>query len=32
MTTTRVCPRCQATLPADAPERLCPACLLQGGL
>jgi serine/threonine protein kinase len=26
------CPRCQATLATDAPEGLCPACLMAGGL
>jgi predicted Ser/Thr protein kinase len=29
---TRECPRCGAPLPADAPEGLCPACLLAGGI
>src|SRR5688572_9128874 len=28
----RTCPRCRAPLSADAPEGLCPACLLAGGL
>src|SRR5262245_58746375 len=28
----RTCPQCRAALPADAPEGLCPACLLRGGL
>ena len=28
----RICPRCRAALPADAPEGLCPACLLAGGV
>ena len=28
----RTCPRCRAPLAADAPEGLCPACLLAGGL
>jgi tRNA A-37 threonylcarbamoyl transferase component Bud32 len=28
----RRCPRCGTALPADAPEGLCPRCLLQGGL
>ncbi len=27
----RKCPQCSATLPPDAPEGLCPACLLQRG-
>jgi tRNA A-37 threonylcarbamoyl transferase component Bud32 len=27
----RQCPQCGAALPADAPEGLCPACLLQRG-
>src|SRR3954467_12946024 len=26
------CPRCQTPLAADAPEGLCPACLMAGGL
>jgi hypothetical protein len=26
------CPQCHAPLPADAPEGLCPACLLKRGL
>ncbi|MFN0019936.1 MAG: serine/threonine-protein kinase [Pirellulaceae bacterium] len=26
------CPRCQSPLAADAPEGLCPACLLAGGM
>ena len=26
------CPRCQAAIPAGAPEGLCPSCLLQAGL
>jgi tRNA A-37 threonylcarbamoyl transferase component Bud32 len=26
------CPQCQTELTADAPEGLCPACLLRGGL
>lgn len=26
------CPECGNTLPADAPEGLCPSCLLQSGL
>jgi hypothetical protein len=30
--TQRFCPRCRAPLAADAPEGLCPACLLAGGL
>lgn len=28
----RTCPGCGVRLPAEAPEGLCPACLLQGGL
>jgi serine/threonine protein kinase len=32
MTTTRTCPGCHDPLPADAPEGLCPRCLLHGGL
>ncbi len=31
METTRLCPECQAPLPADAPVGLCPRCLLQQG-
>jgi predicted Ser/Thr protein kinase len=30
--TQRFCPRCRASLAADAPEGLCPACLMAGGL
>lgn len=30
-TTKRTCPQCQAELPADSPEGLCPACLLKAG-
>jgi serine/threonine protein kinase/phage shock protein PspC (stress-responsive transcriptional regulator) len=30
--TQRFCPRCRAPLAADAPEGLCPACLMAGGL
>ena len=29
MNTTQSCPQCGATLPADAPAGLCPACLLS---
>ncbi len=32
MDTKRVCQRCTKPLPADAPEGLCPACLVHGGL
>jgi len=32
MAETRVCPQCGAELPADAPEGICPKCLLQTGL
>ena len=35
MTTTqpiRSCPQCEQPLPADAPEGLCPECLMLGGL
>src|ERR687883_519762 len=32
MTGTKHCPKCQAELPGDAPEGLCPRCLLAGGL
>ena len=28
----RTCPDCGAALPPDAPEGLCPACLMAGGL
>jgi Protein kinase domain len=28
----RVCPNCQATVPVDAPEGVCPACALRAGL
>src|SRR5262245_55159061 len=30
--TQRFCPRCRSTLAADAPEGLCPTCLMAGGL
>src|SRR5262245_40094238 len=30
--TQRFCPRCRAALAADAPEGLCPACLMAGGM
>jgi predicted Ser/Thr protein kinase len=32
MTEARSCPECGVDLPADAPEGLCPACLLRLGL
>jgi serine/threonine protein kinase len=32
MSETKRCPRCQAEIPAGAPEGLCPQCLLQAGL
>src|SRR5438034_215209 len=32
MSTPKSCPQCGATLPADAPEQLCPACLMSGAL
>ncbi len=32
MPQTRTCPACGIALPADAPEGLCPKCLLQRGL
>ena len=32
MSQTATCPRCKSPLVADAPEGLCPACLLAGGL
>jgi serine/threonine protein kinase/Tfp pilus assembly protein PilF len=27
----RICPNCRATVPADAPEGVCPACALRAG-
>ncbi|HEX4707829.1 MAG TPA: hypothetical protein VH229_08870, partial [Candidatus Udaeobacter sp.] len=30
--TLRLCPRCGAEIPADAPEGGCPGCLLESGL
>lgn len=30
--TIRSCPQCEQPLPADAPEGLCPECLMLGGL
>ena len=30
--TQRFCPQCRSSLAADAPEGLCPACLMAGGL
>ena len=32
MSQTATCPRCQSPLAADAPEGLCPACLMSEGL
>jgi tRNA A-37 threonylcarbamoyl transferase component Bud32 len=32
MTEGRACPQCGAELPVDAPEGLCPRCLLQQGI
>jgi len=32
MSDTHVCPRCQSVVPVDAPEGLCPNCLLQTAL
>ncbi|MGI8977910.1 MAG: serine/threonine-protein kinase [Pirellulaceae bacterium] len=32
MSQTATCPRCQSPLAADAPEGLCPACLMAEGL
>src|SRR5580704_14724043 len=32
MTEARACPQCRAELPVDAPEGLCPRCLLQQGI
>ena len=32
MNSQKKCPQCGATLAADAPEGLCPKCLLQQGL
>jgi Protein kinase domain len=31
MNTPHTCPKCGASLPTDAPEGLCPACLMSGG-
>ncbi|MFN0077334.1 MAG: serine/threonine-protein kinase [Prosthecobacter sp.] len=31
MNTPNTCPKCGSSLPTDAPEGLCPACLMQGG-
>ena len=28
----RLCPRCKTVVPTDAPQGMCPRCLLQGGL
>jgi len=32
MTVARLCPKCNSELPSDAPEGLCPKCLLHSGL
>src|SRR5205823_10215129 len=32
MTEAHACPDCGSELPADAPEGLCPQCLMQSGL
>ena len=32
MSEARACPECQAELPSDAPEELCPKCLLHVAL
>ena len=32
ITVNRVCPKCGAEIPADAPEGGCPGCLLESGL
>ena len=32
MAETRLCPQCGAELPTEAPEGLCPKCLLTAGL
>ena len=32
MDTTRICPGCNKPLPANAPQGLCPECLLKAGL
>ncbi|MGB0581724.1 MAG: protein kinase domain-containing protein, partial [Limisphaerales bacterium] len=32
MNETKKCPKCEAELPADAPEGLCPACLMENGV
>ena len=31
MSQARICPNCQAAIPADAPEGVCPACALRAG-
>ncbi len=31
MSQARICPNCQTTVPADAPEGVCPACALRAG-
>ena len=31
MTALRQCPQCGAELPADAPDGVCPKCLMQQG-
>jgi hypothetical protein len=31
MSTMRICPKCMAAIPADAPEGACPKCLLNAG-
>jgi ribosomal protein L40E len=28
----KICPKCGAEIPADAPEGGCPGCLLESGL
>jgi hypothetical protein len=28
----RLCPKCGSEIPADAPEKGCPGCLLENGL
>ena len=32
MNAERTCPKCGVALPADAPQGLCPQCLIKGGL
>src|SRR6516162_3882366 len=32
MAEARLCPECGKTVPADAPQGLCPACVMRAGL